>query len=264
MAGFTRQWYRLRRRARPSNGGGVAVRPGGPFAEPDGCVAAFTSCRTQLCVEDTDGAANCLPLHRLNRRRVRNRVNRLRAKVGRSRFFVGELTPPLLERGGWQDAPPGPYPPSVSYCPTTTRMPDRRRQVFASAVGAWSRSSSIPATIGNSTSPHRTPWVEGDWVFVVTDLPTDRGCQTTQGPLDQPAAAVRKGKGQARPDHLSRPIAGRRTADRGRFQWHGDQRRPGDRKLPEPDQCRFAHRTCAGGRQFDAVHPRQHGPPARL
>ena len=59
-----------------------------------------------------------------------------------------------------------------------------------------------------------TPWVAGDWVFVVTD---DAklicvAAHERQDPLDQPAAAVRAGEEQEGPDRLSRarssPAAG--------------------------------------------------------
>ena len=111
-----------------------------------------------------------------------------------------------------------------------------------------------------------TPWVAGDWVFVVTD--------------DSKLIAVARTTGKVRWINQL-PRFEKEKAKRGQITYRGPLLAggrlivvgsngtvinvdPGYRKLPEPDQCRFAHRACAGGRQFDAIHPRQHGPPARL
>ena len=58
-----------------------------------------------------------------------------------------------------------------------------------------------------------TPWVAGDWVFVVTDE-AKLICvyrQQRPDPLDQPAAAVRECEVEEGPDRLCRPGPCRRT-----------------------------------------------------
>ena len=63
-----------------------------------------------------------------------------------------------------------------------------------------------------------TPWVAGDWLFVVTDdaklIAVARADR--QGPLDQPAAALRTRRSKRRADHLFGPGPRRRPADRRR------------------------------------------------
>ena len=101
-----------------------------------------------------------------------------------------------------------------------------------------------------------TPWVAGDWVFVVTDeakllvhLPPER-----PHPLDQPAAAVRAGQVEEGRDRLFGPVlAG------GRLIVAGSN---GALINVDPATGNFQSQTsvgagdqpAAGGRQFDALH----------
>ena len=59
-----------------------------------------------------------------------------------------------------------------------------------------------------------TPWVAGEWVFVVTDEAADRpAAQQWPGPLDQPAAAVGESEGKKGRSSFGTG-AGRRPPDR--------------------------------------------------
>ena len=91
-------------------------------------------------------------------------------------------------------------------------------QVFA--VGQGGRMVALELATGQrqwefNIAGIATPWVAGDWVFVITDdakllcLSRQRPC-----PLDQPAAAVRASQVQEGRDRLYRPDPCRRPADR--------------------------------------------------
>ena len=114
-------------------------------------------------------------------------------------------------------------------------------QVFA--IGQGGRMVALELTTGQrqweiNVAGISTPWLAGEWLFVVTDdaklMCVNRAQR--QGALDQPAAripAVRR-RSAAR-STISGPIlAGGRLIVVG-IQWRDRQRRSGDRLVPEPD-----------------------------
>ena len=76
-------------------------------------------------------------------------------------------------------------------------------QVFA--IGQGGRMVALELTTGQrqwelNIAGIATPWVAGDWIFVVTDDAKllARRAANGQGPLDQPAAAVRAARSPRR------------------------------------------------------------------
>ena len=142
-------------------------------------------------------------------------------------------------------------------------------QVFA--IGQGGRMVALELTTGQrqwelNIAGIATPWVAGDWVFVVTDdakllcISRSNGHIRWINQLPQFEHPKAK-KGEI--DYTGPVLAGGRlivVGSNGAI----DLCRSGDRQFPEPDQRRRRHQPVAGGRQFDALHLRRRRPAARL
>ena len=197
-----------------------------------------------------------------NRRRVRLGRAGDRPGHGRRRLLVGRA-----QRLSLRKRPPGVAGRAVADLDLDQRRVavrhrrrpgDRRRPGLCDRPGradGRARPHLRPAHLGTELRRHLDAVGRGRLaVRGQRPGPADRGrARHRQDPLDQPAAALREDEEQDRADHLCRPGAGRRAADRRRIERRADQRRPGRRQLPEPGRPQGRRQLPAGRRQQDAL-----------
>ena len=155
-------------------------------------------------------------------------------------FSSGELNAYRYENGRlvWQDALAR---TSISTSVSSLvghrcRSGHRRGQVIA--IGQGGRMVALELISGQrmwelNIAGISTPWVAGDWVFVVTDdaklMAVARASGKVRWINQLPRSATRRRKRGA--DYLCRAGPGRRAADRRRIERRDDQRRSGDRRV---------------------------------
>ena len=111
-----------------------------------------------------------------------------------------------------------------------------------------------------------TPWVAGDWVYVVTDDAKLIALSRANGKIrwinQLPHYQKEKSK-RGQISYVGPVLAGGRliVAGSNGVLVNVD---PGQWLVPEPDQCRRGRQPGAGGRQFDALRARRQGPAERV
>ena len=135
------------------------------------------------------------------------------------------------------------------------------------AVGQGGRMVALELTTGQrqwelNIAGISTPWLAGDWIFVVTD-DAKLLCVARQTGhirwINQLPQFVKPKSKKGEIDY-SGPV----LADRHRLERRARLRRPRDRFVPESDETRRSRQPVAGGRKFDALHPRRPRSPARV
>ena len=132
-------------------------------------------------------------------------------------------------------------------------------QVFA--IGAGGRMVGLDLVSGQrlwelNLAGIATPWVAGDWIFVVTErrqvdvhLSSER-----PRPLDQPASAICEAEVQEGRRRLFGTRARRQSPRRDCIERAGRRSRPRDGQLPDSVQCWALREPAADCRRFDALH----------
>ena len=205
-----------------------------------------------------------------NRRRVRLGLAGRRAGHGRRRLLFGRA-----QRLSLRKRPPGvagraaahEHPTSVSSLSDIDADPViDNGQVFA--VGQGGRMVALELTTGQrlwelNIAGIATPWVAGDWVFVVTDEAKLLCIYRQNGHIRwiNQLPQFRAGQVEEGPDRLFGPGPCRRPPDRRRLERRADQRRS---RRPATSRARpsvgAGVSLAAGRRQLDALRLRRQRP----
>ena len=207
------------------------VRPGGPLrgapTVANGAVYVMSQDNQIYSLDETNGATNWSEAASLE---IAGVFGSASPAVGQGTvvagFSSGELNAYRYENGRqvWQDALQ-----RTSITTSVSSLSDidadpviDSGQVIA--IGQGGRMVALELTTGQrqwelNIAGIATPWVAGDWVFVVTDDAKLLCIYRAERPhpLDQPAAAVRACQGEEGRDRLFGPDPRRRPADRRRL-----------------------------------------------
>ena len=260
--------------------GGIVwkVRPGGPLrgapTVANDAVYAMSQDNQIYSLKESDGSTNWSQAASLE---IAGVFGTASPAIGQGTvvagFSSGELNAYRYENGRqvWQDAL---QRTSITTSVSTLSDIDAdpvidNGQVFA--LGQGGRMVALELNTGQrmwelNIAGISTPWLAGDWLFVVTDDSKLICVQRSNGHIRwiNQLPAFEKAKAKKGQIDYSGPGARRRTADRGRLQRRAHLHRSGDRFVPEPDHRRRADQPAARRRQFDALHLRRRRPAERL
>ena len=264
-------------RSTQRNGGIVwQVRPGGPLrgapTVADDTVYVMSQDNQIYSLKDADGSTNWSKAAvARDRRRVRRGVARRSGRARSSPASRRASSTPIATRtaarcGRTRCRGPASAPASSSLSDIDADPVIDNGQVFA--IGQGGRMVALDLITGQrmwelNIAGIATPWVAGDWVFVVTDdakLIVHRRARTGKIRWINQLPQFEKPKIEEGRDRLFGPGPGRRPADPRRLERRADQRRSGDRQSSRarPTSAR-GDQLAAGGRQFDALRARRPG-----